>query len=90
MGGEYRTWFIEEGSKERSLLYKIENMDIVRLHRETTKINNEKFYKYKWKLTENGQKLVDENKCLQKIWGDGKKIPVFKFYDKVVELMRTK
>ena len=62
-------------------------MNIVRCDRETVELNEKKFYKYQWKLTKNGQKFVDENKCLQEIWGDGKNIRVLEFYNEIMKLI---
>ncbi len=84
MGGNYITWFREEGAKERSLLYKLENAGILRLHSER---NKNMLTIYQWKLTEKGQKIVDENKTLQEIWGEGLKIDVVKFYNEIMKII---
>ncbi len=86
MGGNYITWFIEEGSKARSLLYKLEKMGIVRLTSKTAdKIDETQFYNYQWILTDKGQELINNNKCFQEIWGEGKKVDVVKFYEEVLK-----
>jgi len=78
-------WFNEKGSKERSMLYKLENMNIVRLTRKDVKSPNKaKLYEYGWILTKKGQELVDENKYLQEIWGDGNKVIIEGFYQEVL------
>ena len=87
MGGNYITWFNEEGSRERSLLYKLEDMGIVRCHSES---EGKGWTKHQWKLTDKGQKLVEENKRLQDIWKDGKTILVLDFYKKVIEIINKK
>ena len=82
------TWFNEEGSKERSLLYKLEDMKIVKLCQEREKKKGQ--YKYEWKLTDKGKKLVDGSEILQEIWGDGLNIDVISFYNEVLKSEKTK
>lgn len=80
------TWFVEEGSTERSLLYKLEDMNIVRLTSEIDdRVGEIQFYKKQWILTSKGQKLIDENEYLQALWGKGEKVDVIKFYDEVLK-----
>jgi hypothetical protein len=89
MGGNYITWFNQEGSERRSLLYKLENMNIVRLTSEFSKREgNMRAYTHNWILTNKGQELIDTNKCLQELWGDGKKVDVVAFYNKVMEILK--
>ena len=87
-GGNYRTWLKEDGAKERSLLYKLENLGILRLQSESGEIKDEiKHYEYTWILTKKGQEIIDNNKKLQEIWGDGKVVNIFDFYNKVMEIL---
>jgi hypothetical protein len=88
-GGNYITWFKEEGSKERSLLYKLENMGVLRLQNKFREIKDDKkHYDYSWILTKKGQELVDKHESLKKIWGDGKRVDVIAFYNKVMEILK--
>jgi NAD(P)H-nitrite reductase large subunit len=88
MGGEYITWFREEGSKERRLLYKLENLGIVKLDRKIEFIDKKKSYHYKWILTSAGKKLVDENESLKEMWKNGAhNVDVVKFYNAVIEIL---
>ena len=89
MGGEYITWFNEEGSEARRLLYKLESMGITRLCRELVKLKGDNFYQYHWILTDKGQKLVDDNESLQGIWKyDGGAIEVGTFYNEVMKIIK--
>lgn len=83
MGGDYITWFTEEGRTERSLLYKLENMNIIRCDSER---EGKGRIMYTWKLTKKGQKIVDENN-LKKIWDTDGKIKVLEFYNKIMEII---
>ena len=90
-GGNYFTWFKEDGAKERSLLYKLENMGVMRLQSKSGDMSEgTKHYDYKWRLTVKGQELVDNNKCLQDLWNDGKKINIIEFYNKIIEILKKK
>lgn len=73
MGGDFYTWFEDKDSESRALLYKLENIGIVKLHQEK-KENG--FYMHKWELTKKGKDILDKNKTLQELWKKGE-IPEF-------------
>ena len=77
MGGDFYTWFENKDSESRALLYKLENVGIVKLHQEK-KENG--FYMHKWELTTKGKKIVDKNKELQEVW---KKGDIVGFYNNI-------
>ena len=88
VGGNYRTWFKEDGAKERSLLYKLENLGVLRLQSESGEVKNEiKHYEYIWILTKKGQELVNKYESLEEIWADGKIVNVVEFYNKIMEIL---
>ncbi|MDD5012620.1 MAG: hypothetical protein PHQ66_03190 [Candidatus Nanoarchaeia archaeon] len=75
MGGDYITWFKDENSESRALLYKLETAGIVKLFSEKKEGG---FYNHKWELTKKGKDIVDKDKLLQELW---KKGDIVKFYD---------
>ena len=88
MGGEYITWFREDGSKERTIFYKLETLGIVKLDRKIEFIDQKKSYHYKWMLSTAGKKLVEENKSLKEMWKTGAhNVDVVKFYKAVMEIL---
>jgi len=78
MAGDYSTWFNEDGSESRALLYKLENIGIVKLYSEKEK---DGFYSHKWELTKKGKEIVDKDKLLQELWKQGN---ILKFYNQIL------
>lgn len=57
------TWWADDGKSEtRKYLYKLEGLNIVCQEKEKTEYG----YKFKWKLTEEGERLVGLSKNLTK------------------------
>ncbi|KKN31174.1 hypothetical protein LCGC14_0826830 [marine sediment metagenome] len=82
-GGNYFTWFKEEGSERRKLLYQLEDLGIVELIQERERKG---LYGYKWELAKKGKELVDKDKELQKLLQDGN---IQEFYQKIVSLLEN-
>ena len=84
-GGKYITWFSDDGKRElRAILYQLENLNLVKLNREKVKTG---CYTYKWSLTNKCEKIIKENKHLQKLQ---KGRNVFKFFTALKEKIEEK
>ena len=74
--GRYITSFPDNEERVlRSFLYKLENLNIVKLVRE----KEGKLHKHKWELTKKGIGLIENNEELQTLWEEGKVIEFYNF-----------
>jgi len=85
VGGNYYTWFKDEGAEPRKILYQLENLGIAKIDRK--KLKDKGWYEYNWVLTKKGETLVEKDKNLKKLWNEGK---VIEFYNILKEILEDK
>lgn len=79
-GGKYYTWFDNNDSEIRKVLYALENLGIAKLIRE--KKHDKGWYKYKWELTDKGKKIVRNDKNLRDLWEGGRILEFHEFINR--------
>lgn len=82
MSSDYFTWFKDDDSELRALLYKLENEGIVKINRN----KKGEFYEYKWELTKKGKEIVESDNAIKQMWEDKN---IVEFYNKIMNKRKS-